>query len=86
LFFTILIKQNTHVQKLATALTFVVIIIIFEYVSMLVDPLILEISGGVPVFALVSKIILGVMLQPTEKIASRSMDWCSQKLTKNTAS
>ena len=86
LFFTILIKQNDNVQKLATALTFVVIIIIFEYVSMLVDPLILEISGGVPVFALISKIILGVMLQPTEKIASRGMDWCSEKLTRGAPS
>jgi len=85
LFFTVLIKQNTRVEKLATALTFVVIIIIFEYVNLLLDPLILEISGGVPVFALISKVILGVMLQPSEKIASRSMDWCSQKLTRNTA-
>jgi hypothetical protein len=74
------------VEKLATALTFVVIIIIFEYVSMLLDPLILELSGGVPVFALISKVILGVMLQPTERITSRSLDWCSERLSRNTAS
>jgi len=85
LFFTVLIKQNTRVEKLATALTFVVIIIIFEYVNLLLDPLILELSGGVPVFTLISKVFLGVMLQPSEKIASRSMDWCSHKLTRHTA-
>ncbi|MED5578556.1 MAG: triple tyrosine motif-containing protein [Nitrospinota bacterium] len=86
LFFTVLVKQNTRVEKLATALTFVVIIIIFEYVNLILDPLILEISGGVPVFTLVSKVILGMMLQPTERITSRSLDWCSQKFSRNTVS
>jgi len=83
LFFTVLIKQNTRVEKLATALTFVVIIIIFEYLNLLLDPLILELSGGVPVFTLISKVILGVMLQPTEMITSRSLDWCSERLPRN---
>jgi len=53
---------------------------------MLLDPLIIELTGGVPVFALLSKVVLGIMLQPAERIASASLDWCSRKISKTTVS
>ena len=82
LFFTIFIKQNTKVAKLATSLTFLIIIVIFEYFNMVVDPLIVQLTGGVPVFNLLSKVLLALMLIPTEKIVSNLLDIASLKINK----
>ena len=82
LFFTIFIKQNTKVAKLATSLTFLIIIIIFEYFNMIIDPLIISLTGGVPVFNLLSKVLLAIMLLPTEKIVSNLLDIASLKINR----
>ena len=42
--------------------------------NLIIDPLIVTLTGGIPVFDLVSKIILGLMLQPVEKLASILLD------------
>ena len=67
-------KKSTKAQKFATAMTFVVIIIVFELLNLIIDPLIVKLTGGIPVFDLVSKIILGLLLQPVEKLASILLD------------
>ena len=60
-------------------MTFVVIIIVFELLNLIIDPLIVKLTGGIPVFDLVSKIILGLLLQPVEKLASILLDKSSIK-------
>ena len=67
-------KKSTKAQKFATAMTFVVIIIVFELLNLIIDPLIVKLTGGIPVFDLVSKIILGLLLQPVERLASILLD------------
>ena len=55
-------------------MTFVVIIIVFELLNLIIDPLIVKLTGGIPVFDLVSKIILGLLLQPVVRLASILLD------------
>ena len=55
-------------------MTFVVIIIIFEFLNLYLDPLVMKLTGGIPVFTLVSKVALGLMLQPVERLASKLLD------------
>ena len=62
------------------------ILALFEYINFLVDPLILFYSNGVPVFTIFSKIILGILLLPLERLMNRILDYVStsnffQKLT-----
>lgn len=62
------------------------ILALFEYINLLVDPLILLYSNGIPVFTIFSKIILGILLLPLERFMNKSLDLISnsnlfQKLT-----
>ena len=54
------------------------ILALFEYINFLVDPLILLYSNGVPVFTIFSKIILGVLLLPLERLMNKMLDYVSQ--------
>lgn len=88
LFFIVLIlitafsKSSSKGQKFATAMTFVVIIIFFEFLNMFIDPLLIKITGGVPVFDLLSKVILGLLLQPIERLASKLLDLFTDYVSK----
>ncbi len=82
LFFTIISKQNNKSQKYATALTFIMILILFEYINYFLDPLFYNLTGGVPVFNILSKVLLGVLLKPIENLADRLLLFSSQYLKK----
>ena len=53
------------------------ILALFEYINFLVDPFILHYTNGVPVFTIFSKIILGVLLLPLERLMNKSLDYVS---------
>jgi len=80
LFFTIISKQNNKSQKYATALTFIMILILFEYINYFLDPLFYNLTGGVPVFNILSKVLLGVLLKPIENLADKLLLMSSQYL------
>lgn len=80
LFFTIISKQNNKSQKYATALTFIMILILFEYINFFLDPLFYNLTGGVPVFNILSKVLLGVLLKPIENLADKLLLLSSQYL------
>ena len=82
LFFTIISKQNNKSQKYATALTFIMILILFEYINYFLDPLFYNLTGGVPVFNILSKVLLGVLLKPIENLADKLLLMSSQYLKK----
>lgn len=86
LFITILSKQNNASQKYATALTFIMILILFEYVNFVLDPLFYNLTGGVPIFNILSKVLLGVLLKPIENLAEKLLDLSSQYLVKKKTS
>ena len=70
-------KTSTRGQKFATAMTFVVIIVFFEFLNMFIDPLLIKLTGGIPIFDLLSKVALGLLLQPIERLASKLLDMFS---------
>ena len=82
LFFTIISKQNNKSQKYATALTFIMILILFEYINYYLDPLFYNLTGGVPVFNILSKVLLGVLLKPIENLADKLLVISSQYIKK----
>ena len=82
LFFTIISKQNNKSQKYATALTFIMILILFEYINFFLDPLFYNLTGGVPVFNILSKVLLGVLLKPIENLADKLLLISSEYLKK----
>ena len=58
-------------------MTFVVIIVFFEFLNLFIDPLLIKLTGGIPVFDLLSKVALGLLLQPVERLASKLLDMFS---------
>jgi ligand-binding sensor domain-containing protein len=80
LFFTILSKTSSTSQKLATSLTFILILIIFEYVNFIVDPYFYKLTGGIPIFSMASKVILGCLLLPVERTTSNILDMMANKI------
>ena len=82
LFFTIISKQNNKSQKYATALTFIMILILFEYINYFLDPLFYNLTDGVPVFNILSKVLLGVLLKPIENLADKLLLISSRYLKK----
>lgn len=83
LFFTIISKQNNKSQKYATALTFIMILILFEYINYFLDPLFYNLTDGVPVFNILSKVLLGVLLKPIENLADKLLLISSQYIKNN---
>ena len=83
LLLTALSKNTSGSEKIATAMTFIVIIIFFEFLNMMIDPYLIILTGGVPVFDLISKVILGALLLPVENIASKLLDKFSAFINKN---
>ena len=86
LFITLFLKKSGKATIVATSISFMMILALFEYINLLVDPLILLYSNGIPVFTIFSKIILGILLLPLERFMNKSLDLISnsnlfQKLT-----
>ena len=83
---TLFLKKSGKATIIATSISFMMILALFEYINFLIDPLILLYSNGVPVFTIFSKIILGVLLLPLERLMNKILDYVSssnffQKLT-----
>ena len=62
------------------------ILILFEYVNFVLDPLFYNLTGGVPIFNILSKVLLGVLLKPIEILAEKLLDLSSQYLVKKKTS
>ena len=58
-----------------------IILVLFEFINFILDPLILMLSGGVPVFSIFSKVLLGLILLPLERVMNKILDYFSIKLT-----
>ena len=67
-------KKSSRGSKIATSLIFLVILIIFEIVNTKLDPLVDAVSGGVPVFAFASKIVLALLLEPLVGFSTTMID------------
>ena len=67
-------KKSSKGSKIATSLIFLVILIIFEIINTKLDPLVDAVSGGVPVFALASKIVLALLLEPLVGFSTTMID------------
>jgi len=67
-------KKSSRGSKIATSLIFLVILIIFEIVNTKLDPVVDAISGGVPVFAFASKIVLALLLEPLVGFSTTMID------------
>ena len=55
---------------------------IFEYINFVLDPLILDLSNGVPVFSIFSKVLLGLILLPLERLINSILDKMAKELSK----
>ena len=80
LFITLFLRQSSKGVFIATSLTFMIILVIFEFINFLLDPFILVLSGGVPIFSIFSKVLLGLILLPLERIMNKVLDYSSIKL------
>ena len=65
---TLFLKQTGKAAALATSISFMMILAFFEYINFVLDPLILDLSNGVPVFSIFSKVLLGLILLPLERL------------------
>ena len=81
LFITLFLRQTKKGVFIATSLTFMIILVLFEFINFILDPLILMLSGGVPVFSIFSKVLLGLILLPLERVMNKILDYFSIKLT-----
>ena len=81
LFITLFLRQTKKGVFIATSLSFMMILVLFEFINFTLDPLILIISNGVPVFSIISKVILGVILLPLERLMNKILDFLSTKIS-----
>jgi len=79
LILTLFLRQSESVF-IATSLSFMLILFLFEFINFLVDPYILVLSNGVPVLNIFSKVLLGIILLPLERIMNKILDYFSIKI------
>jgi hypothetical protein len=77
---TLFLKQTGRAAALATSISFMMILAFFEYINFVLDPLILDLSNGVPVFSIFSKVLLGLILLPLERFINSILDKMAQKI------
>ncbi len=80
LIITLFLKQTGKAAALATSISFMMILAFFEYINFVLDPLILDLSNGVPVFSIFSKVLLGLTLLPLERFINLLLDKMSKKI------
>lgn len=71
LFITFHINKSTEKSKLGTILTFISIILIFEFINVSIDPYVDKFSNQIPLYKLILNVILAISLNPLEKVISR---------------
>jgi len=72
---TLFLKKSGKATFIATSITFMMILVLFEYVNFIVDPLIASYSKGIPIFSILSKVILGLILLPLERLINKILDY-----------
>ena len=77
---TLFLKQTGKAAALATSISFMMILAFFEYINFVLDPLILDLSNGVPVFSIFSKVLLGLILLPLERFINSLLDKMAKKI------
>ena len=77
---TLFLKQTGKAAALATSISFMMILAFFEYINFVLDPLILDLSNGVPVFSIFSKVLLGLILLPLERFINSLLDKIASKV------
>ena len=77
---TLFLKKSGKAAFVATSISFMMILVLFEYINFLVEPLILLYSNGIPVFSIFSKVILGVILLPLERLMNKILDYLSKNI------
>ncbi len=80
---TLFLKQTGKAAALATSISFMMILAFFEYINFVLDPLILDLSNGVPVFSIFSKVLLGLILLPLERLINSVLDKMAKKIKLN---
>ncbi len=80
---TLFLKQTGKAAALATSISFMMILAFFEYINFVLDPLILDLSNGVPVFSIFSKVLLGLILLPLERLINSLLDKMAKKIKLN---
>ena len=80
---TLFLKQTGKAAALATSISFMMILAFFEYINFVLDPLILDVSNGVPVFSIFSKVLLGLILLPLERFINSLLDKMAKKIKVN---
>ena len=83
LIITLFLKQTGKAAALATSISFMMILAFFEYINFVLDPLILDVSNGVPVFSIFSKVLLGLILLPLERFINSLLDKMAKKIKVN---
>jgi len=83
---TLFLRNSGKATIIATSISFMTIIILLEYFNLLIDPLVSVYTNGIPVFTILSNIILGILLIPIEGLMNKCLDYVSktnffQKLT-----
>ena len=78
---TLFLRNTGKAAFIATSLTFMMILLLFEYISLIIDPWILRFSGGIPVFTIFSKVILGVILLPLEQFINKNLNYLSKRIS-----
>jgi ligand-binding sensor domain-containing protein len=64
---SIVYSRNSADSKVATIITLVAIITIFEFLVLLIEPYLDAFAGGIPLFKLIMNILLALSLNPIEK-------------------
>ncbi len=80
---TLFLKQTGKAAALATSISFMMILAFFEYINFVLDPIILDLSNGVPVFSIFSKVLLGLILLPLERFINSILDKMAKKIRVN---
>jgi hypothetical protein len=68
---TVYFNRSKSESKWATFLTFLVILLVFEFVNTLLDNTVDNLTGGVPVFKMAMNVSLALLLNPLENLISK---------------
>jgi len=77
LFTTLFLKNTGRAAFIGTSITFILILIFFEYISFTTDPIIAKYTNGVPLFTILTNVILGTILLPLERFINKILDYFS---------
>lgn len=68
---TVYFNRSKSESKWATFLTFLVILLVFEFINVLLDNYVDNLTGGIPVFKMAMNVSLALLLNPLENLISK---------------